>query len=114
MALDPAEAATEVVGRLKCTTEEADAAVQSAVEYIRKWAGFDVLTDDPDDPDADPQQTKDGVVLTACRIFQDTPLPSGSLSSFDDTFGGVPGVPKLLSSHLDQYYDHLDRQFGVA
>lgn len=114
MALDPTAAATAVVTKLHCTVSEADAAVQTAVEYWGQFTGFDVLTDDPDDLDPFPALTFDGVVLTACRIFQDTPLPSGALSSFDDTFGGQPGVPKWISSHLDQYTAHLDRQFGIG
>ncbi len=116
MALNPSEAATLVMDKLRCTQAEADAAVAAAVEYVGGFTGFDVLTDDPEDLDPFPQLTLDGVVLLGCRIFQDTPLPSGSLSSFDETFGGgIPGgTPRWLSAHLDQYFNHLDRQFGLA
>jgi len=114
MALNPDDAAAAVVKKLQCTTGDADRVVQAAVEYVGQFTGFDVLTDDPDNPDLFPGLTFEGVVLSACRIFQDTPLPSGGLSSFDDTFGGVPNVPRWLSQHLDQYYSHLDVSFGVA
>jgi len=114
MALDFTAASLEVQTKLSLSTAEADAATRVAVEYIGQYTGFDVETDDPDHPDLFPNLTFSGVVLLACRIYQDTPLPSGSLSSFDDTFGGVPGVPKYLSAHLDQYFNHLDLSFGIA
>ena len=114
MALDSAAASLAVQQKLQVSTAEADDATQAAVEYIGQFTGFDVETDDPDNPDLFPKLTERGVVLLACRIYQDTPLPSGSMSSFDDTFGGVPGVPKWLSAHLDQYFSHLDVSFGIA
>ena len=114
MALDEAAAVLAVQQKLSLTTAEAEQSVAVAVEYIGQFTGFDVLTDDPDNPDLFPQLTYNGVVLLGCRIYQDTPLPSGALSSFDDNFGGVPGVPRWLSSHLDQYFSHLDVSFGVA
>ncbi len=114
MALDSAAASTAVQNKLSISQVDADVAVAVAVEYIGQFTGFDLTTDDPDNEDLFPQLSFNGVVLLACRIFQDTPLPSGAISSFDDTFGGVPGVPKWLSTHLDQYFNHLDVSFGIA
>ena len=114
MALDFAAASAAIAAKLSLSSEEADAATQQAVEYIGQFTGFDVTTDDPENPDLFPNLTFKGVVLLGSRIAQDTPLPSGQLSSFDDTFGGVPGVPKWLSAHLDQYFNHLDANFGIA
>ena len=114
MALDFTAASLAVQNKLGVSQADADTATTAAVEYIGQYTGFDLETDDPDNPDLFPGLSFNGVVLLGCRIDQDTPLPSGQVSSFDPTYGGVPGVPRWLSAHLDQYFNHLDANFGIA
>ena len=129
MALDFTAASLEVQTRLGISQADADRWVTSAVEYIANDTGLNVETDlaynsttglfdaAPLFPDNAPSNTQQGVVLQAMRIAQDTPLPSGQVSSFDPTFGGVPGVPRVLDAHIEFYTKHLrglSGEFGIA
>ena len=129
MALDFAAASLAVQNKLGVSQVDADTAVTAAVEYIANDTGVNVETDlvynsvtglfdtAAPFPDNAPGDTFQGVVLQACRIYQDTPLPSGQVSSFDPTFGGVPGVPRVLDAHIEFYTKHLrglSGEFGIA
>jgi len=91
---------------------ELDTATEAAFQYVENDTG--VLRDSvPGFDDADALITN-GLILMSMRIFQDTPVLTGALTGFDgDVFGGGT-VPAKLYSHLDQYYDHLRENFGLA
>lgn len=112
--IDPATITAAAAARLAMdVTPELDTATEAAFQYIENDTGIG-RADEPggfDDTDA---LITNGLILMTMRIFQDTPTVSGSLTGFDnDVFGGVV-VPTRLYSHLDQYYDHLRENFGVA
>ena len=101
--IDPTAVAAAAAARLKITTEEAQPDADSAIAYIKNYCFADPATGEL--PDTDTQVFK-GAVLLTMRMYQDTPNPSGGLSSFDDfTAGGF--TPTRLYSHLDQYWLHL-------
>ena len=111
MAVDVDVVADRAAAKLKVTSVEvydyADAAVRHFANHTGRTGG-----DKPELPGDDPQLMI-GCVLLTMRMWNDTPTPSGGLSSFDDfTAGGF--TPRVLLSHLDQYSQHLCIAWGMA
>ena len=50
--------------------------------------------------------------LLAMRMYQDSPIP-GAVSDFDPTYTGQR-VPRVLYTHLEEYWNHLRHNFGIA
>jgi hypothetical protein len=111
MGLDTAAIETQVATDLRLDAPaDATDAVNSAIEYITADTG----TDNTTWQDTDTLLVK-GVTLLAERIYQDTPTPSGSVSQFDDGAFGQSFTPKLLYSHLQEYWRHMfDFQAGAG
>ena len=110
MALDLLAIETQVASDLGLADpSDAAAAVSASTQYIENDTGSD-----PDGwEDSDALLVK-GVTLLAERIYQDSPTPSGDISSFSDTAFGTSFTPKKLYSHLDEYWRHLAEQWGFA
>ena len=99
MAVDPTEIATAAAAKLKITdVATVQPATDAAIEYVRNYTNLTEL------PAADPLLDT-GLVLLAMRIFQDGPNPGG-ISSFDGFDSGT-FTPRVLSSHLSEYWMHL-------
>lgn len=100
MAVDPQTIADCAAAKLK--TDPADMVVfaNMAIGYVRSDTGVPTLPDGDD-------LLNEGLCLLACRIYQDTPNPSAGLDSFDGFAGGT-FVPRVLATHLDQYWLHIN------
>lgn len=108
MALDLAAIAADVATRLGKTDVEVRPAVDAADQYVANDTGVasaDLPADDP--------LLLIGVPLLAMRIFQDSPIPGGNVSEFDPTFADTI-VPRHLYRHLDEYWRHLNVNWGIA
>lgn len=99
----------DVAARLGITTEQAEPAVQAAIDYICDDTGLGSSELDP----ADWRLNHFGIPLLAMRMYQDAPTPGGETNGFDPTFQGV-FTPNRLYSHLDEYWRHLTKNHGVA
>jgi hypothetical protein len=114
MPMDLAAVATCAANKLRVTDTETAPFAQAAYDYVISYTGI------PDEamPDTDDLLSV-GLCLLACRIYQDTPNPSGGLSGFDDFTAGT-FTPRNLYSHLDQYWTQLEgnenfpRKFPIA
>ena len=109
MSVDRAAIITAVADRLGRPDVEVEPAVDAAIAYIADDTGVDI----DDLPADDIRLNAFGVPLLAARIFQDSPLPSGQISEYDPTFS-APTVPRLLYSHLEEYWRHLNVSWGIA
>lgn len=108
MSLDPLLIAADVAARLGITEEAALVPVNAAIDYIKSDAGItgeDMFQEDD-------LLSQFGIPLLAMRMYQDSPTP-GAVSDFDPTYTGSR-VPRLLYSHLDEYWRHLRKNFGIA
>lgn len=111
MAVDPQVVADRAASKLKITADDALPYAEAAINHFANHTGR-TGGDKPELPGDDPQLLI-GCELLAMRMWNDTPTPSGGLSSFDDfTAGGF--TPRVLLSHLDQYSQHLCIAWGMA
>ena len=108
MALNLETIATDVASRLGIDETAALISVTAAVDYIKADTG----AADDDLSDDDPRLTGYGVPLLAMRMYQDSPIP-GAVSDFDPTYTGQR-VPRVLYTHLEEYWNHLRVNFGIA
>jgi len=108
MALNLETIAADVASRLGIDDTAALISVTAAVDYIKSDTG----AADADLSDDDLRLTGYGVPLLAMRMYQDSPLP-GAVSEFDPTYSGQR-VPKVLYTHLEEYWNHLRVNFGIA
>jgi len=99
----------DVAGRLGITTEKADPAVQAAIDYICDDTGLGVL----ELPGDDQRLVKFGIPLLAMRMYQDAPTLGGETNNVDPTFQGI-FTPSHLYSHLNEYWRHLNVNWGFA
>jgi hypothetical protein len=109
MSLDVAAITADVAGRLGVDDSVAEPSVLAAIDYIAGDTG--VAADDM--PADDIRLSGFGVPLLAMRMFSDAPNPSGAVTEFDPTFNGVR-VPRRLYEHLDQYWDQIRVNWGIA
>ena len=109
MAVDGDALTDEVATRLGVSTSPAGHAVAAALTYIGYDTGLtvDELLEKEDD------LLRQGIVLLAMRIYQDTPNLGGETNQLDPTFAGIY-TPARLYSHLDQYWSRWTTNFGVA
>jgi len=99
----------DVAGRLGITTDKATPAVYAAVDYICDDTGLGAT----ELPPADARLNSFGIPLLAMRMYQDAPTFGGETNNIDPTFQGIY-TPARLYSHLDEYWRHLDVQWGLA
>jgi len=100
---------SDVAARLGISTEQATPAVYAAVDYICDDTGLGAL----ELPANDARLNQYGIPLLAMRMYQDPPTLGGETNNIDPTFQGVY-TPSHLYSHLDEYWRHLDQQWGLA
>jgi hypothetical protein len=111
MAVDPQVVAERAASKLKVPSAEVLAYATAAINHFANHTGR-TGGDRPELPEDDAQLLI-GCELLTMRMWNDTPTPSGGMSSFDDfTAGGF--TPRVLLSHLDQYSLHLCIAWGVA
>ena len=108
MALDVTALTDEVATLLGVSTSTAGRSVEAAIQYVTLDTG--VPADTLEDTDA---LLRYGLILLAQRIYQDTPNLGGETNQLAPTFAGIY-TPARLYSHLDEYWRHLNVNFGIA
>ena len=109
MTVDRAAIVSAVSTRLGRPEADVEASVDAAIDYVADDVGLTV----EELPADDVRLNEFGLPLLAARIFQDSPLPGSNLSEFDGTFSGTV-VPRVLANHLDEYWRHLTKNWGIA
>jgi hypothetical protein len=105
-AIDPQDVADAAAVKLRQPPADVLPYATAAVAYVVSYTGLPEL----EDGDA---RLFEGLVLLTMRMFQDGPVPGGSVSSFDDfTAGGF--IPRDLANHLRDYWDHLNVAWPFA
>ena len=100
----------DVAGRLGITVEKATPAVYAAVDYICDDTGRGAT----ELPPGDQRLNQFGIPLLVMRMYQDTPNLGGETNQLGDpTFAGIYTAARLYS-HLDEYWRHLNVNFGIA